>query len=82
MKKSEVLELSKSKAKELFKELKKSGDLDILDEEIEVIGLKEYEHKFRIMIIYTKLKNIYIEFIMPKKSGRLTHTIYKKIDIK
>lgn len=82
MKKSEVLELSKSKAKELFKELKKSGDLDILNEEIEVIGLKEYEHKFRIMIMYTKLKNIYIEFIMPKKSGQLTHTIYKKIDIK
>lgn len=82
MKKSEVLELSKSKAKELFKELKKSGYLDILDEEIEVIGLKEYEHKFRIMIMYTKLKNIYIEFIMSKKSGRLTHTIYKKIDIK
>lgn len=82
MKKSEVLELSKSKAKELFKELKKSGDLDILNEEIEVIGLKEYEHKFRIMIMYTKLKNIYIEFIMSKKSGRLTHTIYKKIDIK
>lgn len=82
MKKSEVLELCKEKAKELFKEYKKSGGLDILDEEIEVIGLKEYEEKFRCMIMYTKLKYVYIEFIFAKKSKRLTHQMYKKIDIK
>lgn len=83
MSKSEVLELSRSKSKDIFKSyLKNQGDFDILDDEIEVIGLKEYENKFRVMIIYTKLKNVYIEFILMKKSGRLSHTMYKKFDIK
>lgn len=81
MNKSEVLELSKAKAKEIFKKYKKSGGLDILDEEIEVIGLKEYENKFRCIIICKDVKNIHCEFIYMKRSNRLTHTMYKKIDI-
>lgn len=81
MKKSEVLELSKAKAKEVFKEYRNRGVLDILDDEIEVIGLKEYDDFFRIMIIYTKVKNVYCEFVVKKKSGKMSHTMYKKIDI-
>ena len=78
MKKSEMLELCKLKAKEIFKEFKKSGGLDIIDEEIEVIGLKEYEGKFRCLILYTRLRDTFIEFIFAKKNKRLTYHMYKK----
>lgn len=81
MSKSEALELSKTKAKEVFKEYKNQGDLDILDEEIEVIGLKEYDLYFRCMIICTLVKNVYCEFLIKKKTGRLIHHMYKKINI-
>lgn len=68
MTRSEVIEISKQLSKISFKFYLKDQDIDISDEDIIIMGFKEFEKHFVVLLAYSKLKNKYCEMTFGKES--------------
>ena len=78
--KSKIIKIGRILSKEYFRLYLKNKNLDITDEDIKIMGFKEIDNEYIMLLYFSGLPNHYCEMVFDKRNHKnLKTNMYKKL---